>query len=240
MADPCCGPINRCKELDDLIYNFLLQAGYPRASIIFDFDLLDLSKQTGTKLKTPAFVIVDPETADPLAVIDVVDAVDSEALKSVAIQTGAYASKLAGKLVQGFVIRVDVQGKTEGDQVQFYRIWPNSTLQRLSSKNFPDMDALRVSRMLMANSTAKAVASASDVIGLRGVNASDEQGSTPSSRGVSAGLYLPALALLVLILLDALLTSSQGQAWLTVPQSILALGAAILLTLPAAIRYGRG
>jgi len=56
---------------------------------------------------------------------------------------------------------------------------------------------------------------------------------------MGAGLYLPALALLLLVVIDALLTTFNKTSWLSVPQSILILGAAVLLTLPAAIRYSK-
>lgn len=189
----------------------------------------------------PAFVVVDPDTADPLAVIEVVDAVDLERLKQAAIETGAYASRLAGKFVQGFVIRVDASGRSEAEQVQFYRIWPNSTLQSLSAKNFPDLDSLRVSRMLVVNTTAREVKSATPVVTSLHNDEFDALEDLPTNSGrlAGAGLYVPALVLLLLIVLDGVFTTFKGQSLLTVSQSILALGAATLFTLPAAIRYLR-
>ncbi len=140
-------------SLDDLIYSFLLQSDFPRASIVLDPDLLGSAAQADAGMRRPSFIIADPLTAELLAVIDVVDAIDGDSLRQVSIETGAYASRLGGRTIQGFVIRVDVRGRTEEEQIQFYRIWPNSTLQQLSSKSFPDLDTLRVARKLVVAST---------------------------------------------------------------------------------------
>jgi len=208
--------------LDDLIYNFLLQTGFPRASIIFDADLLSTGQRNQSELKIPAFVIVDPETANPLAVIEVVDAIDGNALKQTAIGTSAYASNLADAIISSYVIRVDVAGRVEEEQVQFYRIRPDNTLQQLSSKNFPDLNALKVARKLVHNQTTTSKASLPGITNRPG-----------------AGMYLPAVALLVLVIIEGALVYSQGAGVLSTSQSVLAFGAAILLTLPAAIRYMR-
>ncbi|MFK7860570.1 MAG: hypothetical protein AB8B64_17255 [Granulosicoccus sp.] len=232
--------------LDDLIYNFLIQSGYPRASIVFDVDLLGPTAQVGSGMKVPAFVIVDPDTADPLAVIEIVEALDGELLKQVAIETGAYASRLAGKCLQGFVIRIDTLGCSEEEKVQFYRIWPNSTLQRLSSKNFPDLEALRVSRKLTIFTTAKEVESAAGVTasrvgsgepGIQNLYADADADAEGGRREISrAGLYLPASILLLLFFADGAYSHLNGESFLTLSQSVLAVGAALLLTMPSAIR----
>lgn len=196
-------------------------------------------------MKVPAFVIVDPDSADPLAVVEVVDDIDADTLKQVAIETGAYASRLAGKAVQGYVIRVDVRGSNEAEQVQFYRIWPNSTLQQLSSKNFPDLEALRVARKLMLKSATNSIAPAEfpertgRLSGKDSAGHRDHSESAVSTSGPGAGMYLPAIILILLIVADSIFTASQGSALLSLSQSVLAFGAAALFTLPSAIRYLR-
>ena len=195
-------------------------------------------------MKVPTFVIVDPDSAEPLAVMEVVDSLDLDALKDAAVETGAYASRLAGDFIQGFVIRVDVAGKTDAEQVQFYRIWPNSTLQQLSSKNFPDLDSLRVSRKIVINTKAKTVEkTAMFVDGSQAViddETSDElKEEDNESARFNAGLYLPAIVLVILVLADIIFALFMGQSFLSVSRSILTIGAAALLTLPAAIRYSR-
>ena len=171
-------------------------------------------------MKVPTFVIVDPDSADPLAVIEVVDSVDLDSLKHTAIETGSYASRLAGNFIQGFVIRVDVAGKTDAEQVQFYRIWPNSTLQELSSKNFPDLDTLRVSRKIAINTTANMVENIMSGNGSQAVienDAFDEfNEDADKSTSLNAGLYLPAILLVILVLADIILTTFMGQSFLSV------------------------
>ena len=219
--------------MDDLIYSFLLQSDFPRASIVLDLDLLGSAAQVSDRMRAPSFVIVDPETAELLAVIDVVDAIDSDALREVAIETGAYASRLAGRTIQGFVIRVDVRGHTEDEQVQFYRIWPNSTLQQLSSKSFPDLETLRVARKLVTSSSAPSTAKASAVMEV------DDEDAQPVEPRPGPGMYFPALVLLVLVLIDSYMNASRGSSLLSLSQSVMAFGAALLFTLPSAIRYLR-
>ncbi len=227
------------EHLNDLIYSFLLQSDYPRASIVFDIDMLGSTAQadSGTVTTLPAFVIVDPDNTDILSVIEVVDAVNGDTLRQIAIETGAYASQLGGKSVQGFVIRVDVHGKTEAEQIQFYRIWPNSTLQQLNSKTFPDLSTLRVAKKLATVSApqepAPTPAVEPEIIDL----IDDDEDFIESKPGF--GMYLPALVLILLGLVDGYFTVIKGAPLLSVPQSVLAFGAAILFTLPAAIRFLR-
>lgn len=219
--------------LDDLIYSFLLQSNYPRSCIVFDVDLLSPRSQGSSSLKVPSFIIVDPETAEPLAVIEVVEALGGEELKQAAIETGAYASRLADKNIQGFLISVDAEGRSEEEQIQFYRIWPNSTLLRLSSKNFPDLETLRVSRKLTELGAAKRLAEAPLMEAPEVTGVSEEQ------ERPGAGLYLPGLILLVITIIDAVVTKVQGAPIMTMSQSVMAFGVALLFTLPAAIRYLR-
>ena len=217
--------------MEELIYSFLLQSDYPRSSVILDSDLLGPAAQVGSGMKVPSFIIVDPESAQPLAVIEVVDAIDGDTLRQVAVETGAYAAKVGNKAIQGFVIRVDVRGRTEEEQVQFYRVWPNSTLQQLTSKTFPDLASLRVARKLIDTRMA-AAAKLPQII-----EEIDVDEDTESSPG--AGMYLPAVFLLLLIVVDSYFNALNGAPLLSLSQSVLAFGAALLFTLPAAIRYMR-
>ena len=220
--------------MEDLIYSFLLQANYPRASIVLDAEMLGISATGGKEAKVPAFVVVDPQTTDTLAVIDVVDAVDVDGLKDAAVETGTYANRLAGKKIQGFVIRVDVRGRTEADQVQFYRVWPNNSLQQVSSKKFPDLDALRVSRMLVTGQSQNAEKLDTRVVSDELDSLIEADSGTTSEVGV--GIYIPAVVLLLLIFADGIFSTFRGDPLVSVAQSILALGAAALITGLSVIR----
>lgn len=220
--------------MEDLIYSFLLQSGYPRASIILDVGVLGYSAGQASDVRTPTFVIVEPESADVLGVINVVDAVNAEELKQLAIETGSYAARLGGKSVQGFVVRLDPHGRSEAEKLQFYKVWPNSTLQRLTSKTFPDLQSLHVAKKL-ADARKAATTVVPEIVDVPVVE--DEVDVTIARPG--PGMYLPALLLVGLIALDSWATASRGMPIMSLSQSILAFGAALLFTIPAAIRFWR-
>ncbi len=222
--------------LDDLIYNFLLQSEFPRASILLNAEQLAVHyKDAGDSLEAPSFVIVDPDTAKPLAVIDVVDAVDQELLAEKAKKTRRFAQRVATGGIPSFIIRVDMRGSTQAEQVQFYKIISNTELQSLSSKTFPDLDTLRVARMLAdANQpTDDFVESDFENISSRRSQTTISTKTRPAS---SWRIYIPALLLLLLVLVDSYFTASRGVALLSLTQSVLVIGAALLFTLPALLR----
>jgi len=52
-------------------------------------------------------------------------------------------------------------------------------------------------------------------------------------------MYVPAILLLAVLLLDAFVSATRGAPLLSLPQSVLLIGVALLLTVPAALRYLR-
>jgi len=218
--------------MDELIFQFLLQAGYPRASIISDPTLLTAGAEGDDPAETATFAIVDPETAERLAVVDVVEAIDSAELEIVADQVGHYAELLGGRTIQGFLIRVDPHGMTEAEQVQFYRVWPNSRTQQLTAKTFPDLDALKVASLLARGNVATRSRGIVD-FGGRGARPSQAGGT---AAGGTAGRYVPAIVLALLAVTDVYVEQTRGTGLLNLAQALLAIGAAALLTLAAAYR----
>lgn len=222
--------------MDDLIYHFLLQSEFPRASILLNAEQLAVHHNNAdSSLEAPSFVIVDPDTASALAVIEVVDAIDQDLLSQKAKNTRRFAQNLANGGIPAFIIRVDMRGATQAEQVQFYKIISNTELQSLSSKTFPDLDTLRVARMLAdANQpTDDFVESDFENIASRRSQSSGSAKTRPVS---SWRIYIPALLLLLLVLLDSYFTASRGAALLSLTQSVLVIGAALLFTLPALLR----
>lgn len=222
--------------MDDLIYNFLLQSEYPRASILLNAELLTVhDKDAAASLENPSFVIVDPESAKPLAVIEVVDAIDEEALAESSRNTKQYARRVSASGIPAFIIRVDMRGATQNDQVQFFKILPNGALQTLSSKTFPDLGTLRVARMLADAKRPQDEFVESD---FESISPRRAQATVATkNRYVSSWrVYIPALILLCLVVLDSYFTASRGTALLSLTQSVLVIGAALLFTLPAIIR----
>lgn len=222
--------------MEDLIYQFLLQSGYPRASLIADMSMLPklpLGDGNGT---VPTFVVVDPDNAQCLAVIKVIAAGDAEGFDQYALTTGQFANQIGGDTVQGFVINVDFNASEESQQVQFFRVWPGDQPAQLSAKTFPDIDTLKIS-----NKLAVSGARHNDADGVR--HRARAFGRTPSAHGAGPqgvgmlGLYLPAALLMVLLVIDFFLESFTGTGIVSSAQSHLAVGIALLSTLPAAIRY---
>ena len=220
--------------MEDLIFTFLLRSHYPKASILVKRDLLRASGKAANGMKAPTFSIVDPDTAEPLAIVEVVAALGANSLKQAATEAGAYASELAGCSIQGFVIRVNRKGTTPTDQIQFYRIWPNSTLERLSSTNFPDLDSLRVSRKLASDSKDITVADKKDRLRVASVRADSKSSNAADTDHVShsgKAVFLPAVLLLLLLIVDIAYVFGNGEPLISLSHSILATGAASLFTL---------
>ena len=180
----------------------------------------------------PTFVIVDPQTADVLAVIRVVDAIDGDTLRGVAQETSGYASRMGGKSLQGFVIRVDVRGELEAEQIQFYRVWPNNSLQRLTPKTFPDMETLIVAKRLVESSKPPAEDSTPEIVGPVDEEMNEEPRPVISFRN----LFLPAIVLSAVMCADWGFSFFTGGTLLTLSQTLLIFGVAMLFTLGIALQ----
>lgn len=130
--------------MEDIVYQFLLQtAGYPRAAIISDTSVLFPGSDG-----RPSFIIVDPDSAQPLAVIHVVGAVDAAGLYAESAAADLNKNTLRPSHAEGYVVRLDFKGKTDNEKIQFYRSKDKGELYPLTAANFPDLDSLCVSSKL--------------------------------------------------------------------------------------------
>jgi len=152
----------------------------------------------------------------------VVEAVDADGLAMEASNVERIARYIGGISTQGFVIRFDPHGIDQAEQVQFFRVWPSNGIATLTARNFPDLDSLRVSYAL--TNKAKSVSRKID----DGDAEESEEGSTLPGY---SGFWLPALLLLALALVDGLCEHFLDISFLTVPISILAVGAALISVL---------
>ncbi len=214
--------------MEDLIYKFLVQSGFPRASIVTDITAV----HHGANSDEASFVIVDPHSTDPLAVLKVVGPVNAETLIDQSALLAEVASAIGGRQTQGFVVRVDLKAKRDAEQVQFYRCHPNTELQQVTARTFPDFDSLKVSYKLMAAKSAGGSATAPEIIDF----AEEDDVSTAN---VGIGAVMPGITLLILALADWALGFLKGMELFNVTQAILLVGAAVLLSLPATLRYLR-
>ncbi len=217
----------------ELIFRFLLDSGYPRGAIVTDHAGSDAGQNYH-----PTFLIADPDSAEILAVIDLVESGTREDLSSHALHAGRYAARLgAGKakeagaeLVQAFVIQVDQANPVEEDQVGFYKLLPGKKMQKVSSYAFPDLDALRVDRRLksMNGQTTPAALAQEQSASTERIAARDKK-----------ILYAFALVLLIVGLADWGMTQTRGSGLFTLQQILLLLCAVALVLFPILAKHLR-
>ena len=240
--------------MDELIYRFLLQSGFPRASIVTDLSLLPLAGagsvpgDDGSATGGPSLAVVDPDTADRLAVVKAVGALDGDGLRAAAARLAAFARRFGGRSVQGFLVRVDERGADPDERVQFYRVWPVEELERVTAEAFPDLDTMRVWQRLAERRAlaatpgagaggARAAAPPGDLdegtVAARAA-AFGEDAGTVASAGArpsrpGAWVWLPGLALVALAIADLVVDGLGATGFLGVARALLATGAASLL-----------
>lgn len=202
--------------MQDLIFRFLLESGFPRGSILTDHK----SDNTGQSYQ-PAFLIVDPESADTLAVIDVVESGTMEQLSSHALHTGRFAAKVGRHGVQSFVIQVDDENPVSSEQVRFFKLLAGKKMQQISSYAFPDLEALQVARKLKSKNQYPGAAVLDDDSGSR----------KETDRGAQV-LYVLAILLVIMCVLDWSLMQIRGSGIFTLQQILLLISAAALLAIP--------
>lgn len=211
--------------MDDLIYEFLLQSGYPRASILADPG--QIVRQSMLLEYQPVHVIIDPDSMARLAVIKTVKAIDADGLALEAGNVEHIAQQIGGNTTQGFVVRYDPRGKDQYEQVQFFRVWPSKGITTLTARNFPDLGSLRVSHQL----ALEALRVTPDIV----VDDEEEAFEEPA-RQSSIGVWLPGLLLLGLGLLDWAISHFLGISIVDLPQAMLASGAALIFSLAGIAR----
>lgn len=208
--------------MEDLIYKFLIQSGFSRASIVTDVR----SISTNAAVDEASFVIVDPDTTDCLAMVKVVGPVDADMLIDQSAVLARSTQSIGGQQAQGYVVRVDEKAVRDNEQVQFYRCFPNTQLQQITARTFPDLDTLKVNFKLTAKKP---------VVQPESVTIPNEL-ETAAPR-LTLGAYLPAVALLLLALCDWIANTFFGIQVLALTHSVLAVGGAVLLSVPALQRY---
>lgn len=211
--------------MDELIFRFLLDSGYPRGAIVTDHT----SDESGQDYH-PTFLIVDPSTAETLAVIDLVESGTREDLSSQAFHAGRYAALPGNEGIQAFVIQVDQNNPLAQEQVGFYKLLPGKKIQKVPSYAFPDLDALRVERRLKAMNAS--------------VQADDpvrEQAKSPEREFACDEKILHgfALGLFVVGVIDWGMTQSRGTSLFNLQQILLLLSAVGLVLFPIFAKYLR-
>ena len=219
--------------MEEVVYQFLLQtAGYPRASVVSDTSVLYPESES-----RPAYAIVDPETAEPLAIIHVVGGVDASGLYAASADADANAKSLR-PATRGYVVRVDFKGRTDKEKIQFYQAKDKGELYPLSAATFPDLDTLRVNAKLSAPKSAKISRVATAPIdqspmsdeALLGLEEKPDAAASKAIKTKRAGLWLGIL-LILLAIADVALTRLTGEPLLQVSQVLLIVGAVLAFVL---------
>ena len=221
--------------MEEVVYQFLLQtADYPRSAVVTDTSVLFPDAES-----RPAYAIVDPETAEPLAVIHVVGGVDASGLYAASAAADTDAKSLSPSLTQGYVVRVDFKGRTDSEKVQFYQAKDKGELYPLTAANFPDLDTLRVNAKLnspnrgrshatpAANSANYSPVSDEALLGLQEKPSAEVAQANKKKR---AGLWL-GLLLILLAIVDVALTFVVGEPMLGVTHALLIVGAVLAFIL---------
>jgi len=209
----------------ELIYRFLLDSGFPRGSVV-----ADPKNDSEAGNYHPTFLIVDPQTADTLAVIEVVESGTQEELASHALPAGRFASRIVEGGVPAFVIQVDVNHAVASEQVRFYKLLAGKKMQQISSYAFPDLQALQVAQKLKDRTLPM------DLVDFSVADTSPEV----KGRGREAYiLYGLSLFLAAVFLLDWVLTLMHGNSLFSLQQILLLIAAVSLLAIPLLIRQIR-
>jgi len=229
--------------MDELVFRFLLDCGYPRASIVDELELLAVSGtgdgvDTPTEATGPDIAILDPETLERLAVFRTVGPLDPDGLSAETETLARFARQFGGHAVQGFLVRIDPQADLAEESVRFYRVRHDPTPEDpmpeyVPAHAVPDLDTLRLRLRLIAWSDAVSPVTpvladpdedeeAFDLEGMPIESTGFER--APSARP-GAAVWLPGLVLTGLALADLFL----ARPVLDAEQALLAIGAGTLL-----------
>ena len=208
--------------MEDLIYKFLMQSGFSRASIVTDVKTVDSS----ASYDDATYVIVDPQTVDRLAVLKVVGPVNADTLIDQSALVARFTQSVGGTQAQGYVVRVDAKASREAEQVQFYRCYPNTDLQQVTARAFPDLDSLKVNFKL----TAKKSPIEPQSVQLPEDDLIEEIRLSPSA-------YIWGALLVLLGLVDWIARTFFATVLLEPAQALLIISGVLLLTAPSLVRY---
>jgi len=232
--------------MDELAFRFLLDCGYPRASIIDELELLAVSGTgdgvgTPTEAARPDIAILDPETLERLAVFRTVGALDPYGLSAEADELARFARQFGGHAVQGFLVRIDPQAELAEESVRFYRVrdepMPEDPMpEYVPAHAVPDLDTLRLRQRLIAWSDAVSPVSPvspgvsdsgddEEEFDLEGMPTEGTGSGRATSGRPGAAVWLPGLVLTGLALADLFL----ARPVLDAEQALLAIGAGTLL-----------
>lgn len=121
-------------------FNYLINLGFSQASVIYEPAFQPIGD--GRKYR-PDFALVDPNTKEPLAIIEIKGRSDQKTLSLAIQQVQKYVATLRDKTVRGYVVTLD---QSSGD-FNFYIPDEDGIPKQVPSSSFLKLDYLSMARM---------------------------------------------------------------------------------------------
>jgi hypothetical protein len=126
-------------KVEKEFFQYLIEMGFPKSSIVFEPAFLALSD--GRKYR-PDFALLDPNTKEILAIIELKERDDSETLRRGILQILNYVTSLRAKGVRGYV----VTPSTTGEKFNFYTFTEDAKPKQVATSSFLEFDSLASAR----------------------------------------------------------------------------------------------
>lgn len=127
-------------KLEQDFFQYLSNLGFPKASIIYEPAFQPIGD--GRRYR-PDFALLDPNTNEPLAVIEITSGFSQDNILRAAHQIQRYITALRDKAVRGFVVTT---GKS-GEGFYFYTLGENGEPKQVPSASFLDFESLSSARI---------------------------------------------------------------------------------------------
>ncbi|MBX2886499.1 MAG: hypothetical protein KTR32_41475 [Granulosicoccus sp.] len=176
----------------------------------------------------PAYLVIDPENADMLAVIAVSEGLSDDELSRQQRSAVEYVTQSGDEHTQIYLIQLLSDSDSDADRVRFYHAASSDQIRQLSAYAFPDLDSLRAYRVrALVNKSRQSTQSH--------IQPAPESVTTYSAGGV----YFLAVLLLLLGVGDWWWQQQHGMGLFSVVQTLLLVGSSVLIAAPTLLRLYR-
>ncbi len=127
-------------EVEKRFFEYLAAIGFPQSSVIYEPTFQPIGE--GRRYR-PDFALVDPETKEPLAIIEIKGRDDPNTLSRAVEQIRAYLTALRDKAVRGYV----VTPAESGDGFNFYTLGADGKPKQVPSSAFLKFESLSTARL---------------------------------------------------------------------------------------------
>lgn len=123
----------------ELFINFLSKRGFPNASIIPN-DPIAMTEE-GEHVQQPTFSIIEPETEEYLAMIELREEIGPGGLTEAADMLNTYLHAVDDLLVESYLVILNSKAAA-GRKILFFKLVNNDYLELIPPNDFPDYAAL--------------------------------------------------------------------------------------------------